>query len=654
MKRWFVAQIDDWVRLIQNSWLTFDRRTLGFTRILLSVFLIFDLFRRGAAWEEMFGDKGILPSFVITNRPQSQGFSLLHGFTTPLELWLLFAVILLVYLLLLVGYKTKTMQILALFIVPSMNGRVLLIENGGYVVQNLLLLWMVFMPLGDRFSVDGLLASMKRKKERTAAELNDRSDLMEPRRLKPFVSVVGLAICFQIAAIYYFNVVHKTGPDWKVNGSAVHYVLYVDRMVTPIVGIMRQIAPFPMLKYMTFSVIASEALIPFCALLPQLVIFKFDVKLWLRRLGLILIEFLHLGFGSSFVLGPFAWSLCVFSGLFISPSDWETSVRVMRRPSRARTVVFDPHSGAALFFARVIARLDRFVLVGFSEAENAEESAKKLFVIRPSGEIVNGPRAIAEVLAALPAGPLYAWLVRIPPFSLIVRAMFAAKPRRASRFWGLSTKIGDARPQSALKRRVLVGGLVFSEMVCGFVLVAEINQGLVELWSTKKRWSAFITEVNKEHELKLRTQPEKLGLIPHKMRYLQGWFMFSPNPVKDDGVIVVDAITADGRHIDPYTGKPPNFDLINAKSYGYNQIWSDYFNRIHMPGNRSYRDATIDYLRLLPERTKNPNDALVSGEVYWVRDMNPRWNTRKSYGQVNELLFTFGKEGGHKDAKKAQ
>ena len=143
-----------------------------------------------------------------------------------------------------------------------------------------------------------------------------------------------------------------------------------------------------------------------------------------------------------------------------------------------------------------------------------------------------------------------------------------------------------------------------------------------------------------------------MGLIPHKMRYLQGWFMFSPNPVKDDGVIVCDAVTADGRHIDPYTGKEPNFDLINAKSYGYNQIWSDYFNRIHMPGNKAYRDSTVDYLRRLPERSKNPNDHLVSGEVFWIRDMNPRWGTHKSYGQVKELLFSFNEEGPARDAKR--
>jgi hypothetical protein len=135
------------------------------------------------------------------------------------------------------------------------------------------------------------------------------------------------------------------------------------------------------------------------------------------------------------------------------------------------------------------------------------------------------------------------------------------------------------------------------------------------------------------------------------MRFLQGWFMFSPNPVMDDGTIIVDAITVDGRHVDPFWAEPPNFDLLNAKSFGYNQIWSDYFNRMHSSGNRAYRDAMVDYMRRLPERTGNPNDKLVSGTVYWVKDMNPKWNTTKSWNEQRETLFTFDETGGAKDPK---
>ncbi len=122
--------------------------------------------------------------------------------------------------------------------------------------------------------------------------------------------------------------------------------------------------------------------------------------------------------------------------------------------------------------------------------------------------------------------------------------------------------------------------------------------------------------------------------------------MFSPNPVMDDGTIVVDAVTIDGRHVDPFMGgKPPNFDLLTAKSLWLTQIWGDYFNRIKDQGSSGYRDAMKDYIFRYHERTGRPEDAIVSGEVYWVHDMNPRWNDTKSYALEKQKLFDFAKPG---------
>ncbi len=45
------------------------------------------------------------------------------------------------------------------------------------------------------------------------------------------VSLAVAALILQWATIYYFNVVHKTGPEWK-NGTAVYYFFQQDRMVT--------------------------------------------------------------------------------------------------------------------------------------------------------------------------------------------------------------------------------------------------------------------------------------------------------------------------------------------------------------------------------------------------------------------------------------
>lgn len=650
---WLDQQFLEFADLAKNSWLTLDRRTLGLTRIILGFFLLMDLWRRSFQWEDMFSDKGVLPNIAVLERPPAPhtNFSLLLGFTTAPELWALFAVIFVTFTCLLVGYRTKVAQILSLVFITSMNGRVLLIENGGYVVQNLLLLWTCFMPLGDRFSVDAMLASMRRRRERSAAELNDRTEMTDSFRLAPYVSLVGLVLCIQIAAIYYFNKVHKFGPGWVRDWTAVHQVMYVDRMVTPLIARTREYLPYPALQLLTISVLAAEAMIGFCTLLPQLVIWGFDVKLWLKRIGLVLINFLHIGFGSTFVLGPFAWSLCVFSTLFFSYEDWAGTIRYMRKSRRARVIVFDPRSGAALWVCRVLARMDRFALLTFEEASTAGERDARLAVALPGSaqderRLFVGSAALRQILHALPGGPIFSWIVRVPPISWLVDAAWRTAPRRASRFFGMSTDLPAGREPSTLRFRFKAVGRIASELACLVMFLAALNQALVELWSTQRRWKEDVIGVaNKRWGTKLEPQSDSMKTLTHKMRFLQGWFMFSPNPVTVDGTIIVDAVTVDGRHIDPFMLAPPNFDLVGTKSFGYNQIWSDYFNRIQGDGARPYQKTMLEYMRRLPERTGNPNDALVSGEVYWVSDRNPRPKTTQSWGQEKKLLFTFGPSG---------
>ncbi|MEZ4312713.1 MAG: hypothetical protein R3F14_32215 [Polyangiaceae bacterium] len=42
-----------------------------------------------------------------------------------------------------------------------MDNRLVLVENGGYVVVNLLVAWTTLMPMGRRCSVDALLRSCR-------------------------------------------------------------------------------------------------------------------------------------------------------------------------------------------------------------------------------------------------------------------------------------------------------------------------------------------------------------------------------------------------------------------------------------------------------------------------------------------------------------
>lgn len=672
-----------WLRLLRDLYFAFDRRTLGFARIWLGFLLCMDLVHRRVSWDDMYSTIGVLPNALSLQRPQAWGaYSLFTAFSTPGELTVLWWVMFVNALCLLIGYRTKVAQILAVFFVTGMNGRLLLVENGGYVVNNLLVMWTAFLPLGDRFSVDALLASMKRRREKTADDLNDRSDMLAPGMDRPYVTALGGVLFIQLAAIYFFNVVHKTGPNWR-NGTAVHYVLYVDRMATPLIARVRDYIPNVAFIFMTKSALAFEAGLP-CVLLAPI------ARAWARRVAIFMINTLHIAFGTTFTLGPFAWSLCAWSTLLFSRDDWELAARTMRREHRARTVVFDPRSGGALFVCRLLKRLDRFELLTFEAEEGVPLGVG---VRRSAGELVGRTDALAEILAALPLGPLVAWIPRLPVIRSLSDALCASLERREiSAFFGLrvdgpaSTPAPPAIEVPPIPALAIVGGLVAvvgavwaavaldrpipgialivvvtalaslavawtsfptltfraaRRAVAGtvrelFILVmfaGAVDQAGTELWCIKNRWKV--------------PQPEALRLLAHKMRFLQGWFMFSPNPVMDDGTIVVDAITVDGRHVDPFTAKAPFFDLSSAKSLELSQQWGDYFNRIQLPGNTQYRDAMKDYMYRLPQRTGNPKDAIVSGDVYWVKDMNPKWNETKSYGLDKNKLFSFVNPAAH-------
>jgi hypothetical protein len=181
-------------------------------------------------------------------------------------------------------------------------------------------------------------------------------------------------------------------------------------------------------------------------------------------------------------------------------------------------------------------------------------------------------------------------------------------------------------PTFAQVRRGITGGL--RELLVLAMFAGAVNQAMVELWCINRRIKV--------------PQPEPLATLAHKLRFLQGWFMFSPPPVMDDGTIVVDAITVDGRHIDPFMGgQPPAFDLLSAKSLYLSQVWGDYFNRMKDGGYSGYRPQMEEYLYRYTVRTGRPEDAIVSGDVYWVHDMNPRWNDTRSYGLAKDKLFSF-------------
>src|SRR5262249_29253824 len=101
----------------------------------------------------------------------------------------------------------------------------------------------------------------------------------------------------------------------------------------------------------------------------------------------------------------------VFSTLMFSRDDWEIAERTMRRGHRARTVLLAAGSAASMGIGRLLARLDRFELLTFQEADGVDGP---LEAVDACGRRVRGADALADVIAALPLGPLVAFVPRLP------------------------------------------------------------------------------------------------------------------------------------------------------------------------------------------------------------------------------------------------
>jgi hypothetical protein len=140
-----------------------------------------------------------------------------------------------------------------------------------------------------------------------------------------------------------------------------------------------------------------------------------------------------------------------------------------------------------------------------------------------------------------------------------------------------------------------------------------------------------------------RAVPSALRLGHHDWRLAykritrgwQGWSMFAPNAPEEDGTMVIDALTKGGRHVDPFTGKPPDFEAIRRGSVPHSIALSDYLLNMRSPRNKRYRHDLRRYLR----RYGSGPDQIVSAKVYWVRYVPPKRGFHEPGPIEKELLW---------------
>jgi hypothetical protein len=243
-------------------------------------------------------------------------------------------------------------------------------------------------------------------------------------------------------------------------------------------------------------------------------------------------------------------------------------------------------------------------------------------------------RSIAFVVAVLLHGGI-ALTLTLGPFSYaMICLLWLAVPGEAldavvlrgrgltrGRFWRL------ARLRARAVRRLRRWGLaVRTPMV-----PAAFQGRLVKMREALLVWMLFVEGVsvlcsNRAVPKWLRVTPGPWvdGYKPY-LRGFQGWSMFAPEAPKEDGTMVVDAVTVGGQHIDPFTGQPPSWQQIREGLSPHSIALSDYFFSMRDARYARYRHDLARYLRNLPVAA--PSDRLRYADFWWVSYAPPARGT---------------------------
>ena len=571
-------------RYILDRWFTVDTRTLGLFRIYFGLLLLTNLWDRAGGFDliSFYTNEGVLPNHWALFRPPADGFwSPLLGFSSPGEVRPVMVLIAVVYFLYTIGWKTRWLQVLALLCYESINLRFLLIQHGGNVVMNIVLVWTVFLPLGARFSVDSVLRSLRVQQEDTPESVNARGWLAHvPGN---HVGLAFLGICFNFAAIYFFNTVHKGGPSWLA-GTAVHYVLWQNRMATGVAELVRLHEPFWLSPMLTWGTLLIEGSLPLLILSPW-------SQRRLRTLAFLNIWQLHGGIALLNTLGPFSYSMMGFGTLMIQGADFEWLAARFTRPGFKRTVRVDWSDPLQRLAARVLARVDLLKHLTFEKGSRFE-------VAESGGKTVTGLDAWAQATRGVVLGRLWAWVFQVLFLGDLVRGAFKLIGR-----WYLENEPHGppATTEGTLHRRVRLTVQIALPVLIWTAVVSQLS---MENWGVPG-W------------LKLRSRPDLLTDIIDYGQIPQGWSMFAPDVPRDDSRMVVDATLADGTHVDPLTGLPPDFDAPLHGPYYFNQHWCEMHSRMrNWPQHwRNFKD----YLFRLPRlQGLGPEKQVVSLDVWQV------------------------------------
>lgn len=243
-------------------------------RIGIALILLIDLGIRTLSIKAFLTDEGILPISVLKTYNWNPYYFSFHALSGDLWWQVILALLNVVCIfLLLIGYRARLFTFICWVFLVSMQNRNPFILQGGDELLRLILFWALFLPWGERYSI-----------QKTSNYAND------------YFSFANLGYLFLIASVYFFSAILKTSSEWHSEGTALYYALSLDQIRLPFGTLLYQ---FPnLLKWLTHFVYYIELLAPILLICPF-------VPSKIRVIGIVSIIILQLGFGFSLYVGLF-------------------------------------------------------------------------------------------------------------------------------------------------------------------------------------------------------------------------------------------------------------------------------------------------------------------------------------------------------------
>ncbi len=256
----------------------FDLRSLAASRICLAFLFIVDIVIRLTDLSAHYTDAGVLPTselYIHHWHPLYFSFHNIHSGS-----WfqiIVFSIGIIIGLGLLAGYKTSLASFLCWVFLISLHNRNFYILQGGDDLLRMAMFWGIFLPWGQRFSL-----------------FKNKPTLLSDQ----IYSFAGLALMIQLASVYFFSALMKTGPEWHQEGTALYYALNLDQVSLPGGIWLRQFEN--VLPYLTWLTYYIELLSPILLFIP------FSNQ-WFRLISISTLIVFHVLSGVTLFIGLFPY-----------------------------------------------------------------------------------------------------------------------------------------------------------------------------------------------------------------------------------------------------------------------------------------------------------------------------------------------------------